>query len=137
METLPGSFLINHCLLICCIVRVLLISNTFGVVPLKKGTVQILAEQTDSSVQLEIVDSGVGMDEETKDMLFEIGKTKSKQGTKGEKGTGFGLLLCKEFVEKHNGTITVESSPNKGSRFIITLPSTLPARFSVSQQEQE
>ncbi|NCQ18709.1 MAG: HAMP domain-containing histidine kinase, partial [Ignavibacteria bacterium] len=44
------------------------------------------------------------------------------KGTKGEKGTGLGLLLCKEFVDKHNGSITVESKLNEGTKFIIELP---------------
>ncbi|MBN2664523.1 MAG: HAMP domain-containing histidine kinase [Bacteroidales bacterium] len=51
-----------------------------------------------------------------------MGETKSLEGTNGERGTGFGLLLCKEFVNKHNGTIDVESQLGKGSVFTIHIP---------------
>jgi len=62
------------------------------------------------------------MPEKVQQNLFRIDKTTSTKGTKGEKGTGLGLLLCKEFVDKHNGSITVESKLNEGTKFIIELP---------------
>lgn len=86
------------------------------------GTVSVFAEQKESLVEVQVRDSGVGMDQETIDKLFRLDTTNSKIGTSGETGTGLGLILCKEFVEKHNGKIRVESEPGKGSSFIFTFP---------------
>lgn len=72
---------------------------------------------------ISIRDSGVGISSETLDDIFTIRAGKSKVGTEGEKGTGLGLPLCKDFVEKNNGSISVSSSEGKGTTFIINLPS--------------
>jgi len=89
----------------------------------KKGEkVRVFAQQTPQSVEIEISDNGSGMEAETKESLFKIGETKSLKGTNGEEGTGFGLLLCKEFVDKHNGTIEVESELGEGTRIKVVLP---------------
>jgi two-component system, OmpR family, phosphate regulon sensor histidine kinase PhoR len=98
-----------------------LLSNAIKFTP-DNGLISISAKEKDETVQIKISDSGIGMDEKTKNALFKIGESKSQKGTRGESGTGFGLLLCKEFVEKHNGTINVESEPEKGSAFIVSLP---------------
>lgn len=66
-------------------------------------------------------DYGVGMSEKQLSALFQIDKSKSTLGTAHEKGSGLGLILCKEFIEKHNGTIKVESHVNEGTTFIIEL----------------
>lgn len=73
-------------------------------------------------VEISIKDSGVGMNKEKIKHLFDISKDISTVGTEGETGTGLGLTLCKDFVEKHGGTIHVESELGKGSIFIFTLP---------------
>ncbi|MBN2743606.1 MAG: PAS domain S-box protein [Marinilabiliaceae bacterium] len=73
-------------------------------------------------VVLAIADQGTGMTPEMKDKLFKIGQQASHPGTQGEQGTGLGLMLCKEFVEKHGGKIWVESALNEGSTFYVTLP---------------
>ena len=88
----------------------------------ENGKITISAKQINNEVIIEISDTGIGMNEKTKNSLFKIGETKSKAGTNGEHGTGLGLLLCKEFVDKHNGTIHVESKPGEGSTFIVSLP---------------
>jgi signal transduction histidine kinase len=70
------------------------------------------------------------MDSTTIEKLFHIDKSTSKPGTKNEQGTGLGLLLCKEFVEKNGGKIWVESSPGTGSSFYFELPVAAPTNFA-------
>jgi len=79
--------------------------------------------QDQGMVRLNITDTGVGIANENLDKLFRLDNMYSTKGTNGEKGAGLGLILCKEFVEKNNGTISVTSQPGKGSTFTITLPS--------------
>ncbi len=73
-------------------------------------------------LKVTISDTGVGMDKNQINDLFCIDKNTSKKGTEGEKGTGLGLILCKEFVEKHGGKIWAESEEGKGSKFIFNIP---------------
>ena len=72
-------------------------------------------------VQVSIKDSGIGLSKEDIQNLFTMDKAKSRTGTMGESGTGLGLLICKDFVEKNGGKIWVESIPNLGSTFHFTL----------------
>ncbi|RLD85242.1 MAG: hypothetical protein DRJ07_03465 [Bacteroidetes bacterium] len=74
------------------------------------------------SIQIYVKDNGVGISKEVQSNLFEISENISTKGTEKEEGTGLGLILCKEFVEKHGGKIWVESKVGKGSEFIFTLP---------------
>jgi signal transduction histidine kinase len=69
-----------------------------------------------------VTDHGVGMDQRTIDILFRIDSAYSGIGTSGEKGTGLGLIVCKEFADKQNGSITVESQLDKGSIFSYSFP---------------
>lgn len=85
-------------------------------------SILIQAEKKDSRIQLSVSDTGIGMDEDTRKSLFSMGENLSRPGTKGEKGTGFGLLICKEFAKKHGGNISVESKKGKGSVFTVKLP---------------
>lgn len=75
----------------------------------------------DKILEVSIADSGVGIREEDIPKLFRIDTTFSTKGTQKEAGTGLGLILCKEFVEKHGGKIWVESELDKGSTFKFTL----------------
>ncbi|MEI7828166.1 MAG: PAS domain S-box protein [Prolixibacteraceae bacterium] len=86
------------------------------------GTIKVTAIDLGSKIEITITDNGVGMDEETRMNLFLQNKTSSKYGTENEKGTGLGLVLCKEFIEKHGGHIRVESEKGKGSSFIFDIP---------------
>ncbi|MEN8119941.1 MAG: PAS domain-containing sensor histidine kinase [Bacteroidota bacterium] len=72
-------------------------------------------------IEISVKDSGVGMANEKQAQLFTIDENISTKGTKGEKGTGLGLILCKEFVERHGGEIWVVSEVGKGSEFVFTL----------------
>lgn len=88
----------------------------------KKGTISINALSKNGFVELSIKDSGVGMNKETVDKLFRLDSTSSTSGTENETGTGLGLILCKEFVEKNGGKIWVESEIGNGSTFYFSLP---------------
>jgi two-component system sensor histidine kinase/response regulator len=86
------------------------------------GIIRISASANDNRVVIEIADNGVGMNEEVKSAIFNSSLMISNTGTSNEKGTGLGLKLCKEFIEKNNGQIRVESIEHKGSTFYIALP---------------
>ncbi len=88
----------------------------------KDGHIDIYSELNNTDIVITISDNGNGIKPEILARLFDITKIQSTQGTNGENGTGFGLLLCKEFVEKHNGKIWVESELGNGSNFKFTLP---------------
>jgi signal transduction histidine kinase len=98
-----------------------LISNAIKFTP-ESGTIRITAKPIDNNVvEISIADTGIGIKSEDINQLFQvsIGKT---YGTNGEKGNGLGLVLCKELVEKCNGTIGVESKVGEGSRFYVRFP---------------
>ncbi|MFD1294996.1 PAS domain S-box protein [Lutibacter holmesii] len=86
------------------------------------GKIDIFTIQNENHIEIKVSDNGVGMPKETQQKLFNINPTIVKDGTAAEKGTGLGLILCKEFVEKLNGKIWVESELGIGSSFIFTLP---------------
>jgi PAS domain S-box-containing protein len=73
-------------------------------------------------VVLEISDSGVGMEARELEKLFDLAANHTSSGTAGESGTGLGLALCKDFIEKNKGTLWVESTKNIGSTFFVALP---------------
>lgn len=88
------------------------------------GIISINAEHLNDSVKVIVSDSGTGMNESTLKKLFSLEKEVSISGTANEKGSGLGLILCKDFIEKHHGTIEVNSEQGKGSQFIFTIPVT-------------
>ncbi len=89
----------------------------------ENGLITISAKEIDEIVEISVTDTGIGMDSDSTDLLFITDlKQNRKEGTIGEKGTGLGLILCKEFVWKHKGTIWAESESGKGSTFKFTLP---------------
>lgn len=98
-----------------------LMGNAIKFTP-ENGAVSVYIENSGNFCQITIQDNGVGIPEENMPKIFRVDSTLTTVGTSGEKGTGLGLALCKEFVEKHNGQIRVESEVGKGSRFIFTLP---------------
>lgn len=89
----------------------------------ENGNINIKVDQSNHSVTFKIEDTGVGIPKEKLKKIFEIDKEKSSEGTKGESGTGLGLIICKEFIEKNGGKISVKSIENKGSTFTFILPS--------------
>ncbi len=86
------------------------------------GKIFIRAEVKNKWVQISVEDTGIGLKPKEVEKLFKIDSKKTTLGTAEEKGTGLGLILCKEFVEKHNGKIWAESILGKGSTFFVKLP---------------
>ncbi len=86
------------------------------------GEINVKVVQEKTEIVVHVSDNGIGISENDINKLFKISEKITSRGTHNEKGTGLGLLLCKEFVEKHGGKIWVESELGKGSDFIFTLP---------------
>ncbi len=88
----------------------------------ENGEVTVSQSSVNASIQLCVQDNGKGMTAKECEILFKIDSGFSTAGTNNERGTGIGLILCKEFIDKHDGDIWVESEINKGSQFYFTLP---------------
>ena len=86
------------------------------------GKIVIHTQRNDDVVSIEVRDTGIGIPEEKLSQIFEVAEKKSSAGTQNEKGTGLGLLICKDFISKHGGTITVQSELAQGSTFTINIP---------------
>lgn len=86
------------------------------------GLVEVYSMVIDESVEVTVSDTGIGVDEKNKFKIFSIDDNKTRLGTANEKGSGLGLVVCKDFVERHNGKIWVENNHKKGSLFKFTLP---------------
>ncbi|HRW97779.1 MAG TPA: hybrid sensor histidine kinase/response regulator, partial [Bacteroidales bacterium] len=86
------------------------------------GTIELLAKKNETGVEVLVKDTGVGISSENLEKLFDVGTSYTTRGTNNEKGTGLGLILCREFVERHGGRISVTSKPGEGSTFTFTLP---------------
>ncbi len=102
-----------------------LVSNAIKFTP-EFGEIRLTADKIDNKVQITIADTGIGIPNENIDNLFKIDVFTSTAGTNQEKGTGLGLVLCKEFLQTNNGSIKVESELDIGSKFIITIPGQNP-----------
>ncbi|MCX7908027.1 MAG: ATP-binding protein [Ignavibacteria bacterium] len=89
------------------------------------GEVKVIAKIKENFAEICVQDNGVGMNQDTLSKLFRIDVHHTALGTAKEKGTGLGLIICKEFVEVNGGKIWVESQENKGSKFYFTIPLSL------------
>jgi signal transduction histidine kinase len=98
-----------------------LISNAIKFVK-PGGSIDVSARKDGVMVTVAVQDTGIGMDQKTLAGLFALDKKRTRRGTAGEKGTGLGMVLCKQFVEQHGGRIWVESSPGQGTTVFFTLP---------------
>ncbi len=103
-----------------------LITNAIKFTP-KKGKIKIYSQMVSDKknhfyTETTVKDTGIGIAKDKQNKLFSIADDSSAKGTEGESGTGLGLILCKEFVEKHGGKIWVESEFGKGSEFVFTIP---------------
>ena len=87
------------------------------------GSITVSAESINNLIKISFIDTGIGISQNDLDKIFKIDKQHTTLGTEDEKGTGLGLIICKELIEKNNGEIWIESEINKGTKFFITLPS--------------
>jgi signal transduction histidine kinase len=88
----------------------------------KAGEVRVVCIDKEEIIEIRVQDQGIGMSSEDLEKLFRIDVNTRHIGRSKEKGTGLGLILCKEFIESNGGTIRAESEPGQGSVFIFTLP---------------
>jgi signal transduction histidine kinase len=98
-----------------------LVSNAIKFTP-SGGEVTVSVSDVESGVNVSVNDTGVGIPASRLTTLFDISEMKSTLGTDNERGTGLGLILCKEFAERHGGRISVESTLAQGSTFTLFLP---------------
>lgn len=88
------------------------------------GQITLKAEEVNQQIKFTVADNGIGMSKETLKGIFKVGTKHSTLGTAQEKGTGLGLVICKDFIEKNGGSIGVESEQGRGSKFFFTVPMT-------------
>jgi PAS domain S-box-containing protein len=104
----------------------------------EQTTIEIRANiYNEKFLEIIVKDEGIGISEEGKEKLFKIGKVYSTEGTKGEKGTGLGLALTKQIVEKHNGEIWFYSTSGKGSEFHFIVPSSANSILIVKNDKEK
>jgi len=98
-----------------------LLSNAIKFTP-QDGLIKISASRVGKIIEITVSDSGIGMSDEDQKKLFKIDVRLQKNGTASEHGSGLGLIICKEFVERNHGSIRLQSKEGVGSQFTITLP---------------
>ena len=89
------------------------------------GTIRISSVSSAKGCTIRVTDEGIGIQPEIQQKLFNANEVVSTPGTTGESGSGLGLVICKEFLERNHGNIHVESEPGNGSSFVVTLPDSL------------
>jgi signal transduction histidine kinase len=97
------------------------VTNAIKYTP-QNGLITVTAQRINKMVEVCITDSGIGMETDTRENLFSNFNSVSEAGTNNEKGSGLGLILVKDFVTQHGGTISVESELGKGTSIIFTMP---------------
>ncbi|MDX2305846.1 MAG: tetratricopeptide repeat protein [Microscillaceae bacterium] len=102
-----------------------LVNNALKFTP-QQGFILVSAARQDKYLQIAVKDSGLGIHAESQQKLFNKNRQFSTMGIQGEKGTGLGLILCQEMIERNQGQIWVESMPGKGATFCFTLPVQVP-----------
>lgn len=120
IESNPVLLVIADSFMLETIIRNLL-SNAIKFTP-KGGELKVQIYNQNSNLVIIVQDNGVGIPLDKHDKIFTIDNKYTSNGTENETGTGLGLLLCKEFVDSHNGTIAVDSQPKLGSTFQVTIP---------------
>jgi signal transduction histidine kinase len=99
-----------------------LISNAIKFTPRGGRVIVSATKNADGETLIAVRDTGIGIPADMLPVLFKVGAKTSRPGTEGESSTGLGLVLCKEYVEKHGGKIWVESTEGSGTTFFFTIP---------------
>lgn len=89
------------------------------------GKITLRIQRQPGQWEFKVCDNGIGMSPEVQELLLKIDDRKQQAGTSGETGSGFGLLLCDDFIQRHGGHLKWESTPGKGSIFSFTIPELL------------
>jgi signal transduction histidine kinase len=110
------------------------LSNAVKFTP-RGGTIKIEAREDAKNAIVSITDTGIGMDTKTLNNLFQLNVKTNRNGTENEPSTGLGLILCKEFIEKHNGKIWIESVVNMGTTFYFSIPKNNAIEYNVDTQK--
>ena len=119
-KTIDDSFVFVDVSMITTVIRNLL-SNAIKFTS-QSGTISIDIVKDDNMLKVSVEDDGVGISEQDMQKLFKIDSNPTSIGTSMEKGTGLGLILCKDFVERNGGTIWVNSQLGRGTKFFFTIP---------------
>ncbi len=98
-----------------------LVSNAIKFTP-EQGRVEVTANPDHNHIRVTVADTGIGVPDQARDKLFQPGLYYTTVGTAHERGSGIGLPLCREFIEQHGGTLTLDSKPGQGARFWFMLP---------------
>ena len=88
----------------------------------ENGMIEFLAKENGEMVVVQVKDNGMGIPEDVQKKIFELGSVQSTNGTNQEKGSGLGLVLCREFIEKQGGKLWLESKPGEGTSFYFSVP---------------
>lgn len=115
-----------------------LVANSIKFTP-KGGSIKIVAHELpeEQKIEFRVIDNGVGMEQSDLEKLFVLDRKFTTLGTDGERGTGLGLNLVKEIIDKHHGKIYVKSEVGKGSEFVFTLPVSSPSILIVDGVQAE
>ncbi|WP_299523591.1 ATP-binding protein [uncultured Lutibacter sp.] len=100
------------------------------------GLVEVYSMVIDDYIEVTVADTGIGVDDKDKIIIFTIDENKTKLGTANEKGSGLNLVVCKDFVDKHHGKIWVENKKDKGSLFKFTLPIKINKKTSLKKKNK-
>ena len=103
-----------------------IISNAIKFTP-KKGVISINTKEMENEHLISVIDSGVGISKDDLEKLFQLDKSYTTAGTNDESGTGLGLILCKDFIDYHNGKIWAESEVGVGTNMRFCLPKINPS----------
>lgn len=103
----------------------------------KNGFVEVYSMAINGFIEITVSDTGIGVDDNDKFKIFTINENKTKLGTANEKGSGLGLVICKDFVKRHQGKIWVEDKDNKGSLFKFTLPINLTEKSTLTKKVEQ
>jgi signal transduction histidine kinase len=110
-----------------------LLGNAIKFTP-RNGLVRIEIERLKSMVRVNVIDTGDGLSPDSISGIFQEGESSRRHGTEGEHGSGLGLIISRQFVDRNGGEIGVQSTYGKGARFFFTVPVSDPSGLSDDQR---